>query len=144
MKETLAVITNRVDVSRMEETVNAVKNSPDAGSFHFRIQNRWVNGGENLSEVRPFTAGGKLVRHKNKMVLSADEPEVLLGNDTGANLSSICFTPSRPASQLPWFITQPLAAFPSIRLNLFSKAISTSADFSASIPAFAMAIRAFA
>jgi len=85
MKETLSVITNGVDISRMEETVTAVKNSPEAGSFHFRIQNRWVNGGENLSEVRPFTAGGKLLRHKNKMVLSADEPEVLLGKDTGAN-----------------------------------------------------------
>src|SRR5215470_11070551 len=85
MKQTLSIITNGVDMTRMEETVAAVKNSPEAGSFHFRIQNRWVNGGENLSEVRPFTAGGKLVRHKNKMVLSADEPEVLLGNDTGAN-----------------------------------------------------------
>src|SRR5262244_1587622 len=85
MKETLSLITNGVDVARMEETVTTVKNSAEAGSFHFRIQNRWVNGGENLSEVRPFTAGGKLLRHKNKMVLSADEPEVLLGNDSGAN-----------------------------------------------------------
>src|SRR5262249_56364182 len=74
-----------VEVARWWEPLTAVKNSPEAGSFHFRIQNRWVNGGENLSEVRPFTAGGKLLRHKNKMVLSADEPEVLLGSDSGAN-----------------------------------------------------------
>src|SRR5262244_4642052 len=85
MKQTLSIVTNGVDITRMEETVAAVKNSPEAGSFHFRIQNRWVNGGENLSEVRPFTAGGKLLRHKNKMVLNADEPEALLGNDTGAS-----------------------------------------------------------
>lgn len=85
MPQSLAILTNGVDVSRMQETVAAVKAAPEAGEFQFRIQNRWVNGGENLSEVRPFTAGGKLLRHKTKLVLAADEPEVLLGNDTGAN-----------------------------------------------------------
>jgi len=85
MQQSLAIITNGVDVSRMQETVEAVKAAPDSGEFQFRIQNRWVNGGENLSEVRPFTAGGKLLRHKTRLVLAADEPDVLLGNDTGAN-----------------------------------------------------------
>src|SRR5215475_5793011 len=85
MKQTIAVITNGVDVARMHETIAAVKETPEASHFNFRIQNRWVNGGENLSEVRPFTAGGKLVRHKTKLVLAADEPDVLLGTDTGAN-----------------------------------------------------------
>lgn len=85
MPQSLAIITNGVDVSRMQDTVEAVKAAPEAAEFQFRIQNRWVNGGENLSEVRPFTAGGKLLRHKTKLVLSADEPDVLLGNDAGAN-----------------------------------------------------------
>lgn len=85
MSVEIQAITNGVDVTRMQETVTAVKENPEAGSFHFRIHNRWVNGGENLSEVRPFTAGGKLVRHKSNMVLAADEPDVLLGNDSGAN-----------------------------------------------------------
>jgi len=85
MKQTVAVITNGVDVTRMHETTAAVRQTPEAGSFHFRVQNRWVNGGENLSEVRPFTAGGKLIRHKTKLVLAADEPDVLLGTDNGAN-----------------------------------------------------------
>jgi len=85
MKQTIAVVTNGVDVTRMHETIAAVMETPEAGHFNFRIQNRWVNGGENLSEVRPFTAGGKLVRHKTRLVLAADEHEVLLGTDTGAN-----------------------------------------------------------
>ncbi len=85
MKQTIAAITNGVDVTRMHETIEAVKEAPEAGHFHFRIQNRWVNGGENLSEVRPFTAGSKLIRHKTKLILAADEPDVLLGNDNGAN-----------------------------------------------------------
>ena len=85
MPQNLAIITNGVDVSRMQETVETAKAAPEAAEFRFRIQNRWVNGGENVSEVRPFTAGGKLLRHKTQLVLAADEPEVLLGNDTGAN-----------------------------------------------------------
>jgi uncharacterized OsmC-like protein len=85
MQNTIAIVTNGVDLARMQETVEAVKSSPELGSFHFRIQNRWINGGENLSEVRPFTAGGKLFKHKTKFVLSADEPDILLGTDNGAN-----------------------------------------------------------
>ena len=85
MQNSIAIVTNGVDIARMQETIEAVKASPELGSFHFRIQNRWVNAGENLSEVRPFTAGGKLVKHKTKLVLAADEPDILLGTDNGAN-----------------------------------------------------------
>jgi uncharacterized OsmC-like protein len=85
MQNTLATIVNGVDVTRLQETAAAVKETPEVGSFNFRIQNRWVNGGENLSEVRPFYSGGKLTRHKTKLVLVADEPDALLGTDTGAN-----------------------------------------------------------
>lgn len=85
MPQSLSVIMNGVDVTRIQETVDSVSAQPESAEFQFRIQNRWVNGGENLSEVRPFTAGGKLLRHKMKMVLAADEPEVLLGNDSAAN-----------------------------------------------------------
>ena len=85
MQQNVAIFTNGVDVTRMQETIDAVKASPELGSFEFRIQNRWVNGGENLSDVKPFSAGGKLVRHKSQLVLAADEPDVLLGTDTGAN-----------------------------------------------------------
>src|SRR5258707_12818741 len=85
MQNSIAIVTNGVDMARMQETIEAVKASPELGSFHFRIQNRWVNAGENLSEVRPFTAGGKLFKHKTKLVLAADEPDILLGTDNGAN-----------------------------------------------------------
>jgi uncharacterized OsmC-like protein len=85
MQETLATITNGVEVTRIHETIAAVRANPQAGKFNFRVQNRWLNGGENLSEVRPFYAGGKLTKHKTKFVLSADEPEILLGTDNGAN-----------------------------------------------------------
>ena len=54
MQTTLATITNGVDVTRLNETVTAVKAAPELGSFRFRIQNRWVDCGENRSEVQSF------------------------------------------------------------------------------------------
>jgi len=84
MEQSLEIVTNGVEVARIQETIDTVKATPEAGEFRFRIQNRWVNGGENLSEVRPFSAGGKIFRHKANFVLAADEHEVLLGTDSGA------------------------------------------------------------
>jgi uncharacterized OsmC-like protein len=77
--------TNGVDIIRLKETVAAVKAVPELGAFQFRISNRWVEGGENQSEVQTFTAGGKETPHKTDFVLYADEPDMLLGGDTGAN-----------------------------------------------------------
>src|SRR5262245_63197447 len=79
MPTKVATTINGVDLPRLTETVAAVKATPELGSFHFRISNRWIGGGENRSEVRPFTHGGKVVPHKTGFTLVADEPDVLLG-----------------------------------------------------------------
>ncbi len=78
-------ITNGVDVNQMNDTVAAVKQNAELASFKFRIQNRWIDCGENRSHVLPFSAGGKVFAHKVGFTLTADEPEMLLGADTGAN-----------------------------------------------------------
>jgi uncharacterized OsmC-like protein len=85
MQTKLATITNGVDLARLTDTIEAVKAAPGLGSCQFRIQNRWIECGENHSEVQSFSAGGKQVRHKTRFTLMADEPEMLLGADTGAN-----------------------------------------------------------
>ncbi len=85
MKQKVATITNGVDLTRLTETIEAVKSSPDLGNFQFRLQNRWIGGGENRSEVQSFFAGGKEIPHKFDFTLVADEPGMLLGGDTGAN-----------------------------------------------------------
>src|SRR5207249_3878150 len=85
MQSKVVSFTNGVDVGRLTETVAAVKAAPALGSFQFRVQNRWIDGGYNRSEVQPFSAGGKEIQHKTGFRLAADEPDVLLGNDTGAN-----------------------------------------------------------
>jgi uncharacterized OsmC-like protein len=85
MPTKLATTVNGVDLPRLTDTVAAVKATPELGSFHFRISNRWIGGGENRSEVQPFTHAGKVVPHKAGFTLVADEPDVLLGADNGAN-----------------------------------------------------------
>lgn len=78
-------LVNGVELNRLIDTIEAVKADPKVASFKFRIQNRWVDGGQNRSEVQQFSAGGNEVQHKNDLILEADEPEVLLGTDRGAN-----------------------------------------------------------
>jgi uncharacterized OsmC-like protein len=76
---------NGVDVTRLLETVSAVSASPELGRFKFRIENRWIDAGENRSEVKSFYGCGQSQSHKTCIVLAADEPDILLGTDRGAN-----------------------------------------------------------
>jgi uncharacterized OsmC-like protein len=76
---------NGVELNRLTDTIEAVKADPKVASFKFRIQNRWINGGQNRSEVQQFSAGGNEIQHENDLILEADEPDVLLGTDRGAN-----------------------------------------------------------
>jgi uncharacterized OsmC-like protein len=85
MKLELSRKTNGVDVTRMQETVIAVKTTPELGRFKFRIENQWVDAGENRSEVKSFYGCGQAIPHKTVFRLFADEPDILLGNDRGAN-----------------------------------------------------------
>ena len=85
MKSTTRNITNGVDTDRLKETVAAVKASPKMGGFKFRIENRWIHGGENRSQALAFSGGGKEIKHKATFAIVADEPEMLLGNDRAAN-----------------------------------------------------------
>jgi len=85
MQSKLATITNGVDLARLTDTIKAVKASPELGYFQFRIQNTWIDGSENRSEVESFGAAGKEIQHQTGFTLLADEPDMLLGNDRAAN-----------------------------------------------------------
>ena len=85
MQTKLATVVNGVDLTRLTDTIEAVKAAPELASFKFRIQNRWIDCGQNRSEVQQFSAGGKETQHRTDLILEADEPDVLLGSDRGAN-----------------------------------------------------------
>jgi uncharacterized OsmC-like protein len=79
-------VINGVDVARLGQTVQAVRQNPTLGTSQFRAINRWISGGHNRSTIKGFYGAGQEDTTRTKpFVLDADEPPVLLGNDQGAN-----------------------------------------------------------
>ncbi|MDH4086352.1 MAG: OsmC family protein [Nitrospira sp.] len=83
---TMSGVINGVDVERLGQTVQAVQQNPSLGASQFRAVNRWINGGHNRSTIKSFYGAGQEDTTRTKpFVLDADEPQVLLGKDQGAN-----------------------------------------------------------
>ncbi|MCU0588517.1 MAG: OsmC family protein [Syntrophobacteraceae bacterium] len=76
---------NGVDVSRLFETIDAIKVEPGIAKFRFRISNQWMDGGHNRSTVSDFYGARQDHPHADPFILDADEPEPLLGLDQGPN-----------------------------------------------------------
>ncbi len=80
------VITNGIDVTELENTIEAVKAEPELAKFQFRAKNRWDMGGYNRTTVKGFYGAGEEHGAEDRtFVLEADEPPVLLGEDRTAN-----------------------------------------------------------
>jgi len=83
---TMSGVINGVDVERLGQTVQAVQQNPSLGASQFRAVNRWINGGHNRSTIKSFYGAGQEDTTRTKpFVLDADEPQLLLGKDQGAN-----------------------------------------------------------
>jgi uncharacterized OsmC-like protein len=83
-----AVLSNKVNgvaVEDLSNTVDAIKATPAVAKFKFRIRNQWVDGSRNTSIADAFYGAGQGQSRPKPFVLEADEPTVLLGNDTAAN-----------------------------------------------------------
>ncbi len=77
---------NGVDVDRMFETIAAIKKDPGLAKFRFRADNRWIDGGRNRSTVQGFHGAGREDdTRREPFVMEADEPHVLLGEDSAPN-----------------------------------------------------------
>ena len=84
MQQTQSI--NGVNVDRLVETVEAIKSAPDLAKFQFRARNRWINGGHNRTTVKDFYgAGNEDTSRAAAFEFDKDEPDVLLGEDHGAN-----------------------------------------------------------
>lgn len=77
---------NGIDVQKLFQTVDAVRSTPNLGAFKFRLENKWIGGGQNRSSIKNYYgAGQEQVDRKEAFVLDADEPPVLLGKDVAPN-----------------------------------------------------------
>jgi uncharacterized OsmC-like protein len=85
-EQTSTQIINGVDVNKLRETIQAVKQTPSLADFRFRIVNKWQGGGLNQTTVKAsYGAGQDFPDRDGKFTMQADEPPILLSGDKAAN-----------------------------------------------------------
>lgn len=79
-------IVNGFTVAQLADTVEAIKAQPSLAEFQFRATNRWFSAGRNRTVIRDFYgAGQEDTSRAQSFIVHADEPAVLLGEDTAPN-----------------------------------------------------------
>jgi len=72
---------NGVDVERLFATLDAVKEQPEIARFQFRARNTWQAGTHSRTEFSGFHGAGQELEHRDRTVVEADHPDVLVGSD---------------------------------------------------------------
>jgi uncharacterized OsmC-like protein len=85
MGTTMSHRINGVELDKLMATVNAIKAEPELGDCRFRARNAWLGGNHNRTTVKGFYGARQEMEHKQTFTMDADEPEILAGNDEGAN-----------------------------------------------------------
>lgn len=84
--QTTPKIINGVDVGKIAETIEAIKETPSIADFKFRISNKWQGGGLNQTTVKAsYGANQNFPEREGKFTMQADEPPILLSGDKAAN-----------------------------------------------------------
>lgn len=74
---------NGVNVDELQRKLNAMETNPDMANFKFHLKNTWIQGGHNRTKINSFFGANKKFSHLKEFDLDVDEPEILLGEDTG-------------------------------------------------------------
>jgi uncharacterized OsmC-like protein len=82
---TKTTVLNGINVSRLAETIDAIRKNPQIARFKFRATNQWVEGTHNRATVKDFYGALQEDTSRKPLVFEIDEPPVLLGNNVGAN-----------------------------------------------------------
>ena len=78
--------TNGINVGQLVETIEAIKDDSNLGSFTFRATSSWEDGTHSVGEISTFAhAGAEDATRNEPYVLHGDEPPVLLGQNRGPN-----------------------------------------------------------
>jgi uncharacterized OsmC-like protein len=77
---------NGVNVEKLFETIDAIRQKPNLAVFKFRLNNEWIDGSLNRSTIKNFYGAGREdTARQEPFVLEADEAPVLLGKDMAPN-----------------------------------------------------------
>ena len=82
---TTSKIVNGVNVTQLFDTIDKIKQNKEIAKFNFRAKNKWVKGTENRTVINDFYGACKTHTREKPYVFVKDEPQILLGNDNGAN-----------------------------------------------------------
>ena len=74
-------IRNGVDTATLFATIDAVRATPEIGTFQFRATNTWVSGTHNRSTLHGFYGAMQEMEHHVPFSYDADHPAVLVGSD---------------------------------------------------------------
>ncbi|CAI2717561.1 OsmC family protein [Nitrospina watsonii] len=85
-------VVNGVNVTQLEETIQAVKGQPELAQFKFRARNTWKDGAQNKVEFDDYYGTCQELKHGRPFQFQADEPPALLGKDQGANPAEYLLT----------------------------------------------------
>ena len=77
-------VLNGVNVTRLGQTIEAVKQQPELAQFKLRARNQWDTGAHNVAAIDSFFGTCQEMKHTQTHRIHADEPAVLLGEDTAA------------------------------------------------------------
>ncbi|HEY7081862.1 MAG TPA: OsmC family protein [Nitrososphaeraceae archaeon] len=78
-------IVNGVNVTKLIDTMDAIRSKPILSKFNFRAKGEWIEGGHNQITINDFYGAGQTHTRSRPFVYDEDEPAVLLGEDHGAN-----------------------------------------------------------
>lgn len=78
-------VRNGVDVDRLMQTIDAIKDDAGVARFTFKTDTTWQEGGASTAEISSFMHAGQDQPHETPHRLTGDEPAVLLGRDAGPN-----------------------------------------------------------
>lgn len=77
---------NGVKVEKVMQVIESVQGEPDNAQFQFRLNNRWVEGGLNRSQIKGYYADGREdASRMESFVVDADEPAITAGGDSAPN-----------------------------------------------------------
>ena len=82
----MANILNGIDIDRLVETINAIKQNPSLAHFKFRSETEWINGGHSKTTIQGFRgADQEDISREQPFIIEGDEPPILLGENKGPN-----------------------------------------------------------
>lgn len=77
---------NGVDVQKLTDTIDLIREQPELARFRFRAATQWQGGGAARTRIQGFFGAGQEDSSRSEAFeLSGDEPPVLLGDNTAPN-----------------------------------------------------------